>query len=274
MTKKEILIPFLVAGLTLLFAGICVAVFLSNGKSKKWVARKMKIGGLLLSLTSITCSNVPPETSCYIIDYSRTPSNLVEIKTNQRNTLIINRANDSIVECEITQKKSKNFSYAIYNYANKIVQKSNIVPFNENKEDKIAKFKLKINSKLPSGKYYIEFFAVDTSLQSANYPKNHTSLLLTNNKAVKFIKTSDDFIECKMQKSSFKNFSYAILNENGIICQKNNVLVGKLSKKPIFKIKLNKLFPGIYILNFHQSKATQQNKKNIAGEFKLIVKHK
>ena len=56
MNKKEIVIPLMVIGLTLLFAGICVAVFLTNGKSKKWVARKMKIGGMLLTLTAASCN--------------------------------------------------------------------------------------------------------------------------------------------------------------------------------------------------------------------------
>jgi len=57
MNKKEFLIPFIFIGLSSAFLFISAMVYFSDGKSKKWVARKMKIGGLLLTLSFFSCGN-------------------------------------------------------------------------------------------------------------------------------------------------------------------------------------------------------------------------
>ena len=92
MDKKEILSPILIAGLSLVFIFISFAVFITNGKSKKWVARKMKIGGILLTLTAASC-NGGGEVTCYDVAetnsmwINNTTANGIELKLDTGNIL-------------------------------------------------------------------------------------------------------------------------------------------------------------------------------------------
>jgi hypothetical protein len=72
MTKEDLISPLLLAGIGLAFVFVSFMVWFSKGKSAKWVARKMKIGSILLSLTWFSCNYPPTKTaipilSCYMI---------------------------------------------------------------------------------------------------------------------------------------------------------------------------------------------------------------
>ncbi len=87
MYKEELIAPFLLIGLGLAFSIVCFAVFLTNGKSKKWIARKMKIGGLLLTISLFSCSENRNQavliTSCYDIVNSSPEVYEIEIDSNR-----------------------------------------------------------------------------------------------------------------------------------------------------------------------------------------------
>jgi hypothetical protein len=59
MSKKELIFPFLAIGFVIAFITISTLVFLSQGKSKKWIALKMKTGALLLGLTATVNTGCP-----------------------------------------------------------------------------------------------------------------------------------------------------------------------------------------------------------------------
>jgi hypothetical protein len=65
MNKKEVLTPFILGLIALGFAYVCVMVFLLKGKSAKWISRKMKIGGLLLSFSAVVQSGCRTNQLCY-----------------------------------------------------------------------------------------------------------------------------------------------------------------------------------------------------------------
>ena len=174
MRKKEIIVPFLVIGLTILFAGICVAVFLSNGKSKKWVARKMKIGGLLLTLTVASCNGGGGEVMCYdtvapnsiwLHDYN---DKGIEIKLDTNNVLI----------GSISELSGKEFSFAIKDSTDKKFQQGLLVPvdgeFNQSNED----FKIEIDKNLISGKYSLKLYASGIDGQDSTYAAHEVVLLV------------------------------------------------------------------------------------------------
>jgi hypothetical protein len=90
MNKKEFFIPFIFIGLAAAFLFISAMVYFSNGKSKKWVGRKMWIRGLLLSLSYVSCSCnqtdrnnlIKYERTCYMIVRG---NGKIEIEINANN---------------------------------------------------------------------------------------------------------------------------------------------------------------------------------------------
>jgi hypothetical protein len=82
--KKELFLPLIIFALTLVFAVICLMVYLSKGNAY-WIKRKLKIGALLLTFTWITnsCEKVPPVVECYMMP-------------PKENTIWINSTSDSM----------------------------------------------------------------------------------------------------------------------------------------------------------------------------------
>jgi hypothetical protein len=87
--KKEILIPILLLILGLMFIIINIIVYLSKGNN--WViSKKLKLGALILSLTSIFSCGSPPKPTCYELPPSK------EYKDSMANI----RKQDSIKDAE------------------------------------------------------------------------------------------------------------------------------------------------------------------------------
>ncbi len=97
MNKKEIIVSILVVGLTVLFAAVTLAVFLTKGKSKKWIAHKMKLGGLLLTLTAVSCNGGGEEAMCY----STVATNSFSMHSNSENGIEINLDTNNILKGSI-----------------------------------------------------------------------------------------------------------------------------------------------------------------------------
>jgi hypothetical protein len=69
--KKEILIPVLLMFLGVVFVIINIIVYFTKGNN--WVvSKKMKVGALILTLTSIVACHTVPKPTCY--DVAITPS--------------------------------------------------------------------------------------------------------------------------------------------------------------------------------------------------------
>lgn len=66
MNVKNLTTPILIIGLSTVFVIVTLGVYLTRGKSKFWISKKMLIGSLLLSLNAVSnqsCTNVG--TDCY-----------------------------------------------------------------------------------------------------------------------------------------------------------------------------------------------------------------
>lgn len=96
----------ILAAIAIVFVGVafaltCAVVFLTFGKSAFWVDKKLKIGGMLLTLSSIiagssgcgvfqpTCYDTarPPEAMCYDMPVEQYTFSLVSIK-NEENLIL------------------------------------------------------------------------------------------------------------------------------------------------------------------------------------------
>ncbi len=156
MTKKEIVFPFIIFALTIAFAVVSFLLFLSGGKSAKWLARKIKLGALLLTLNAFTPGTAQEiEVSCYDI----AEENVMLLKTEQTE-LIFKSKSPKVVEAIIDFRTSENYSFCQVDEGNKEIQSGKITAldgkFDEWKED----VEIQLKNDLKAEKYFLLLFDV------------------------------------------------------------------------------------------------------------------
>jgi hypothetical protein len=163
MEIKKITLPIILAALSLVFIITCVALYLHNGKSAKWVARKMKVGGIMLSLTAIlsacdpTQVNDEPEITCYMV----ASSNLIIVETDSTNTITLDLPNKQTIEGEIMSRVSNKFCFTVLDSTERVVQKENISALDGAFDESEEHFKITIDNKLANGNYSLKFYNTD-----------------------------------------------------------------------------------------------------------------
>lgn len=176
--KKEAIIPISVITLSIAFIFISLMVYFSRGKSKKWVARKMRIGGLLLTLTATaSCNNGDGEVMCY----SQVAPNSINLHAYTGDTIKLNPDTNNILTGSIYEVNSSAFSYAILDTNNIKIQKGNILAkdsvFNNSASED---FYFDIPKSIQPGLYFLEFFDVDTNEQDSAYYINRFQIKIEN----------------------------------------------------------------------------------------------
>jgi hypothetical protein len=175
MNKKEILVPFIVLALTLLFLGVCVIAFLANGKSKKWIARKMKIGGLLLTLTAVSCNGGGGEVTCY--DVAET--NAMWINNTSQNGIEVKLDTGNILNGTISTVEGKDFSFLISDSSGTKFQKGQIVLIKDT-TGYSENFKIELAKNLKPGKYKLMLYASKAERQDSVGFKRNFNLMIKN----------------------------------------------------------------------------------------------
>lgn len=175
MNKKEILIPFVIFGLTILFAGICIGVYISNGKSKKWVARKMKIGGMLLSLTSVSVGN-----GCVTCYDMPSEGNIIQFDNVNGYELAIKLDTGNVITGTIYERRASDFSFSIEDSLEQKFQSGPILPIDGKFDNYEEQIKIELDRNLAAGKYFLKVFATDTLKQANSYPINGFSIIISN----------------------------------------------------------------------------------------------
>lgn len=170
MNKKEAIIPISFLLLSVLFAFICTMVFLTKGKSAKWLARKMKIGGLLLTLTAASCNGGNEEPNCYV----QVAPNSINLNAYAGDTIALDLDTNNILYGTIYEVTRKEFSFAIIDRTHKKIQKGNLIPqdgkFNSGNED----FSIEIDKDLAKDKYELRFYESNIETQdNAPYQYNY-----------------------------------------------------------------------------------------------------
>lgn len=175
MDKKSIIAPLLIIGLSIAFIGICFMVYLSKGKSKKWVARKMKIGAMVLSLSTIS---VVPQACCYKpaqgpycrieFDSKFETQNKVELQIDTENKLT------GILMYSYTDK----YSFSVQDTNSIIYQKGLIKPEDGDFDNSNENIFLTIDQNIKKGEYIISFFDTDSSNIEQFYPFESKKLFI------------------------------------------------------------------------------------------------
>jgi hypothetical protein len=163
MNKKEYLIPFLFIGLSLTFLVVSGMVYLSNGKSKKWVARKMKIGGLLLALSAFQNMSFSQEIqpTCYKV----APDNDMRINGFTQEGLKIDLSKTNIILGYVAQRQSDELSFCVADSSGQIFQKGSILPVDGKFDQTRQDFKIELDQNLKDGKYILMLFAISVNQQ-------------------------------------------------------------------------------------------------------------
>jgi hypothetical protein len=175
MNKKEFIAPVLIIGLSFLFAVICITVFFSNGKSKKWIARKMKIGGLLLTLTAVSCNGGGGEVNCY--DVAET--NAMWINNTSQNGIEVKLDTGNMLNGTISTVEGKDFSFLISDSTGKKFQKGQIVLIKDT-AGYSENFNIELAKSLKPGKYKLMLYASKIENQDSIGPKRNFNLMIKN----------------------------------------------------------------------------------------------
>jgi len=163
MEIKKITLPIALAALSLVFIVTCVAVYLHKGESAKWVARKMKVGGIMLSLTAILSACDPtqitdePEITCYMV----AAYNLIVVETDSTNTITLNLPDKQTIDGEIMSRESNKFCFTVLDSTEKVVQKENISALDGKFDESQESFRIKIDKELAPGNYGLWFYGTD-----------------------------------------------------------------------------------------------------------------
>jgi len=160
MNKKETIIPIIVAVLTVIFVVISVAVFLSKGRSKFWLSKKMKIGALLLTFTAVTQHSCI--TSCY--DAVEPPNPRFRIHESELN---LNLDFDNSIYGKIEGVYGTEFSFNITDTLHTdTFQIDNIAAEDGSFDSGTEYFFIKVDKTLQNGTYFLNLYSEDKNNQS------------------------------------------------------------------------------------------------------------
>jgi hypothetical protein len=173
MNKKETLIPFAFMALSLLFIIVCAMVYLSGGKSNKWITRKMRIGGLLLTMTTFSCNG-----SRHVKCYDAVPLNFMSLKNTGENAIEINIDTNNVMLGTISGRHGSNFSFSIIDKSGKAIQKDFVLPVDSGFDAAYEDFKFAIDKKISEGQYELKFYASSPVEQDSIQAQNEFKLII------------------------------------------------------------------------------------------------
>lgn len=162
MDTKRLISPFILIGLFVAFAVICVVVSMQKGKNAKWIARKMKFGGAILTITAIT-TGCPPMVTCY----DPMPTNMFEFDSIDYTeaAIVADLPADSIITGKIHTPENEHYSFDIADQNAVTVSKGEVIATDGAFDESTEEFKIILDPKLDTGKYNLNIYngSVDDS---------------------------------------------------------------------------------------------------------------
>jgi len=148
-----------------LFLIVTSGVFLTKGKSAKWVSRKMKTGALLLSLSSLGacdgCFKTPD--TCYAV----AETDVFYIETSKRDTIELIKPLEIKIAGSINFAEVQEFSFLIKNKQKRAILKEDIYSL-DNKFDSLnEKFVINFSNDIEDGTYDVYFYNISKELQDS-----------------------------------------------------------------------------------------------------------
>jgi hypothetical protein len=149
-------------GLFVAFAVICIVVSIQKGKNAKWIARKMKFGGAILTITAIT-TGCPPMVTCY----DPMPTNMFEFDSIDYTeaAIVADLPTDSIITGKVYTPESEKYNFDITTQEQKVVYNGEVIATDGSFDEETEEFRITIDTKLDTGKYNLNIYngSVDDS---------------------------------------------------------------------------------------------------------------
>lgn len=175
--KKEWWVYMAILAISAVFLFVSLMVFIYGTKSPKWTARKMRIGGILLTLNSLIATqacNREPEVMCY--ETVATDQMWLEPMNEGETTF----SKFDTVNGAISYPQSDTFSYRIVSTEQKIIEKNDIFP-QKDSASSFYSFNLKFPHNIQPGKYTIMLFSSSVEKQdSLQYLENKYQIIIKN----------------------------------------------------------------------------------------------
>lgn len=177
MKIKNLISPILIIVLSIAFTTVAVGVYLTRGKSRFWISKKMLIGSVLLSLTSVI------NQSCDILGtdcYDPAPPNQISLdNADYSGTIEINIKSENKLTGILYDRNGGDFSFNVTDTLHSdTLQTGRINPtdgdFNENTEDIL----IELDSSIPVSEYILNLY--DKKQFEQDYPVSTYRLKVKN----------------------------------------------------------------------------------------------
>ncbi|MCB1194301.1 MAG: hypothetical protein KDK90_27960 [Leptospiraceae bacterium] len=160
----------------LAFGFVSIIVWLTRGKNQIWIKRKLYIGGLILSLTTMGTENCITDTmTCHdssggsseiaalALLLSSSENNAIvfdkSIQSENGKTIIVSLSNGTQIKAQVTNITSEHFSFFILDRNEKVLQYGNIEA-EDGKFDSITEsFIISLDSSIAEGDYNLKIYA-------------------------------------------------------------------------------------------------------------------
>lgn len=164
MPKKELLIPLFFVALSLAFVVVCALVVIS-GSHPYFIKKKLRLGALLLSLSSAAaCGGGPGDDviMCYDPAPPADEMNLdLRDEVHQGFDVTMDLEQDNELHGAINNRSGEAYSFLLVNEADVVVQQEDIGALDGVYDDYDEDFVITIREDLPAGHYTLSLFAMD-----------------------------------------------------------------------------------------------------------------
>ncbi len=174
MDKKNFITPTLVVGLSLIFIVVSLGVFLSNGKSRFWISKKIKVGAMLLSLTTLAMVNQ----SC-VNCYDPAPENEIVMDTDDSYVVKADLNVSNKLTGILYDRNMEDFSFNIINESGAdTVQVGEIQAADGKFDEGTEEIVIELDSGLPTSTYTLNLYQGKPAAQT--YPMSTYQLEVKN----------------------------------------------------------------------------------------------
>jgi len=158
----------LIAVLSIAFAFTNLLVWITKGKDKIWITRKLRLGGILLGLTTVGMTDVSCRVTCHdapsepLLLYTLLLSsiNLISFNSAAQNgkEITVSLSGSTAITGTIYNRQSAAFSYFIINASGSTVQSADLTALDGNFDTPTENFSFNLNAGIVSGDYTIKIY--------------------------------------------------------------------------------------------------------------------
>ncbi|MEA2043541.1 MAG: hypothetical protein U9N85_13450 [Bacteroidota bacterium] len=163
MTEKKYLVPLLLIGLGVAFIFVSIMVTLTRGNSALWIAKKIKLGAMLLSFTAFASCTGGGETMCYAAE----ATDNISIAGAKGTKITIHPDSNHVLTGDIYNWRTNKISYALFKDSTKLMAED--IQVSDKSLDSIyEEFEITLDKTLDTGTYSVRFFPTEALSQDSS----------------------------------------------------------------------------------------------------------